>query len=391
MAFKDLFKKFRSAPEPIELEVIEFDSIIPWMDRRRIELAEKEGEVFVAIKEHVQNSREGIVAKIQNLKDYDLEAKKEDERYKRIVKKHREDYIENVEEFLGTLAKLEAEDKLEVFIEKVTKMFSVFEKKSNVNYERATILIGKEMAELKKSVISLSKYFRQIFNDNAELVEINRAIAFVLLEFEELENLKINNEKLIGELKSLEAETEGIEEKNKVTSEKLSDSKKSKKYLESLEQKQKLHDVKKEIDMDISRLKAGIDFKSLTNFFHKWEKEMRIVKLHKDNFHEGFNADDGAEIVRLLGESNQNKEAVVAHANRIKDKNEVARKIEDSIGEDIIAPLSRELQRLDEVNQRLRSDKERTERVIENISGKKRDLVSSVRDKLAKFVVVNVE
>lgn len=388
MAFRDFLKKFGSFEGQEESETISFDSVNSWVEKKKTEALEKEEKIISNIKDQTRDFKIEIIEKVEMLKSFDLDSMRENERYKIIVRKHREDYIDNVLEFLENLKSLELGDKFENLIERVNKIFFTFEKKSRVNYERATILIGNEMAKIRQSIISLSKYFKQIFKDNIKLIELNRGINFVLLRLEELESLDKNSERLKGEIKSLEKEIKKTEEKKMAILERLSEIKNSKEYLENLEKKKKLNDLKKEIEKDVLRLKMDINFKNLANFFHKSEKEMGIIRKYRDNFSENFNFDEGEEIIGLLRESNQMERGISSQINKIKDEKEKSREIEKSICEDIILPLSGEVERLEESFKKFEDNKEKTKKIIENFSLKRQDLISQIRSKLSGFVVL---
>ncbi|MEN7982431.1 MAG: hypothetical protein ABFQ65_03205, partial [Nanoarchaeota archaeon] len=108
--------------------------------------------------------------KIIILEELDVGAKKGQERIKNIVINSREIYIESVGDLIGRLNNLE-ESKLEKFAEKINKIFFDFNKSSFKNYERTTILIGKEMASIKESLKIFSKDLLRIFEENKHIID----------------------------------------------------------------------------------------------------------------------------------------------------------------------------------------------------------------------------
>ena len=88
----------------------------------------------------------------------------------------REKYIESVEDFIERLNNLE-EPKLGKFIEKINKIYFDFNKRSFKNYERATILIGKEMASIKEGVRVFSKSLLKTYEENKDITYEKAGIA----------------------------------------------------------------------------------------------------------------------------------------------------------------------------------------------------------------------
>ena len=97
-----------------------------------------------------------VKEKIDVAKSFDINLKKEEDRIKSATEEGRKKYLESVEDFMNGLNNLKKES-LEKVIADTNRIFSDFNRRSRMSYERATILIGKEMGEIKESIKAFSR------------------------------------------------------------------------------------------------------------------------------------------------------------------------------------------------------------------------------------------
>ena len=147
--FRKIVKKDRA--EKTVKEKISFSGIEDWIEEKRKGNKLKEKEILVIIKETIRKFVREFREKIVILESVDVESKKENDSLKGIVNNSRKDYIKSVENFLENLNNLEINE-FEEYMKKINKIFLDFNKSSHMNYERTTILIGKEMGNIKKDV-----------------------------------------------------------------------------------------------------------------------------------------------------------------------------------------------------------------------------------------------
>lgn len=364
--FKKLFKEDGagvSQKQEVIIEKLAFSEIENWIGGKIKENEVKEKEVFFVVKEKIENFIKDIREKIVILRGFDVGAKKEEERIKNIVIDSRGKYIESVEDLIERLNNLE-EFKLEKFIERINRIFFDFNKSSFNNYERATILIGKEMVNVKESARVFSKGLLKVFDENKSVVDsfksffiIKEKLNTIILIDKTLE--EINERKLFLDRRIKESEDE-----NKVLNEELEKIKKSQSYLDFLNNQKKVEYLKLESKENILELKQLLDFKALANFFHIFEKEMRIVKIHKEDFYTHFMKDNGQTIMELLDKAKLNNKIILEKVNLIKTKIGEISNYEKEIKEN---ETQKESLEIEEINSKLNNLK------IEKIKGEKRE------------------
>ncbi|MBA7634758.1 hypothetical protein ES703_42348 [subsurface metagenome] len=145
-----------------EKEKIAFSEIENWIERKRNEIGIREKEVLVLIQDRINIFAKAFKEKINIVKVVDVESKKVEDKFKFVVNEGRKKYIESADDFIDNLENLE-KDRLEKLIEEINKIFLDFNKNSHKSYERTTILIGKEMADIKKSLKVFSGDLIKIF------------------------------------------------------------------------------------------------------------------------------------------------------------------------------------------------------------------------------------
>ncbi len=301
MGIFDFFRKITKTEniQGIVIEKLSFSKIGDWIEKKTKENELKEKESILVIENKINDFIKELREKILVLEGVDVELKKEKDRIKNIVKEGRTEYIESLEELIERLNNLNSY-KLEKFIEKINKVFLDFNKSSFKNYERATILIGKEMRSIKENLKDFSKNILKIFDEAKPLLDSSKNLLIIQEKLNTIVSINkilegINEKKL-----NLSKKITEKEEESKILKQNLGEIKTSQSYLENFAKQKKIVSLQEESEKNILELKQLIDFKSLSNFFHTLPEQMNIVKEHKENFQINFERDNGKVMLELL-------------------------------------------------------------------------------------------
>ena len=385
MGIFDFFKKItRNKVEEIEKEKVAFSGIRNWIENKTKENEIKEKEIFVLVNEKISVFTDEIKEKVRVLESVDIESRKVEERVKSLVNENRKKYIESVETFIENLNNLE-NDKLEEFIGSITGIFSDFNKKSYMNYQKATILIGKEMAGIKDGLKAFSKDLIKIFDKNKDVLNLSKSISFIKLKLNQI----TQTDRILGgvneEIMSLDEKITDKKEENKKLIEEIEKIKKSPSYLEHLNKQKKIKSLEEELKNDIFSLKQLLDFKALANFYHSFEKEMNVLKEYKENFKQAFQKDSGKNILSLLNESKLNNETTSEKIKQIKSKTEEIEKNKQGIKKDETQELySKTTKIILEIGD-LKTEKAREERRYERHKANEEESIDSLKQELGKM------
>ncbi len=385
MGIFDFFKKEKKT-EKIAPEEIPFSEIQNWLGKKKEKNEIKEKEILVAIKNKIKRFDTDLRIKIIILEGVDVESKKVENRIKKVVINSRMQYIETAHNLMSSLENLK-ETKFADAVRKIDKIFFDFNKISFKNYERATILIGKEMADIKNEFKLFSKDLIETFHNNKKISELFQKIEFIESKLNLLDSVEKNIVKISEEVMSF---NERINQKEKEHQRLLEEIKKIKqgdnhKYM--LEKKEKLNTLKKEISDDIFALKQLINFKALANFFHINEKQMSVLKDCKEDFHVNFEKDYGKKIVELLNESKLNTDAISEKINLIKTKNEELLNYKEDVAKDETQKLYYKIKEAVTEVDNLKIEKVKEEKRNERFKANKEELVNSIKQEFGKMNV----
>ncbi|MFH1592392.1 MAG: hypothetical protein ABIB47_03425 [Candidatus Woesearchaeota archaeon] len=384
MGIFDFLKNLGSEEDEEEtiIESVEFAEIEGWIEKKKKESESREKEIVDELKQKIEIFGEEIIEKIEVLRNVDIDSKKEIEKIKNIVREGRIKYIENVELLIDRLGNLE-ENKLKIFSERVNKFFSDFGKNSAKSYEITTILIGKEAASIRESLKAFSKEVLKIFDEAKPVLDSLNKLSFFESRLEEINSVNNSLKKVKDNILDISRKVKVKEEEKKKLKERVEEIKKSPDYLEKLESREKIKDLKDKVEEEVLGLKQLLDFKALGSFFHVNPGQMQIVKAHKEDFYEQFMKDSGTALVSLLNESKLGSSLIGEKVKMINsdlrevEELEESGKVDESQG---IYPKLRE--NILEI-EGLGSLKTREEKKAEKLESGRGDLVEGLKRELA--------
>lgn len=359
-----------------------------WIESKIKEIETKEEEIFYLIKEKTNVLFKEIGIKINLAKKFDINLKKADDRIKGIVEEGRKKYLESVENLIDILNNLK-KDRFENILASINKIFLDFNKKSHLSYERATILIGKEMSEIKENLKEFSKDLINLFNENQDLIDSSKRVSLIGLKLKLLEKTKEELEEINLERISLDKKINGWEkEKNEILDE-VEKIKKSREYLEMQKKEEKIKIIKGELEKEIISLNHIIDFKALGNFYHVFEEERNILNKHKENFQINFQRDMGESILKLLDGAKLNNEDIYDKVNKIQNKKEELLNFETEFKTEKNKNQTNELsfkinQIISEIEE-LKNKRLKEEKRFENLKINKEEIIKEIRENIEKF------
>lgn len=297
MGFLDIFKTKK------EKEVINLVDAPEWIKNKQEELEKSENNIINIIKDRILQLGEELKSEIIVLENKDLSAdKRAKEKIKRIVKENVLQYISRLEKLIKSLKEIETRSVHEMN-EEIDRALTNFESGAKLNYEKATFLVGKEMAATKNSIKNFYKDLEKIVGVNSETLRNIKKVEEIDLKLKEInQNDKLNKENLIIK-KEVTTSFNLLNEKKESLEKKIEEFKKSQEYSRILDKEKQFEDKKTEFEKKLKELKESIDLKDLAQIFHSNEKEMLLIKKYRDNFEGTFFVDNGNGLLDLIGAS----------------------------------------------------------------------------------------
>ncbi|HOU78988.1 MAG TPA: hypothetical protein PLY44_00570 [Candidatus Pacearchaeota archaeon] len=343
---KNIFKEAEEK-EPKRIKV-NLSEIKPILDKNKEKIQEREDSIISLIKTNIDSFSKDIQEKVEIVEKVDIESKEKNNKIKAIVYEGRKKYIEFIERLMDNLEEHKNIDNFQEIIENINYSFSKFNESSMKSYERATVLIGKEMGAIKESLKKFSKEILEIYNENKNIISEKKSILFS--ESKLNENLEIQDKLNKIDEESNELKTK-IKEKENILNEKLTilnKIKNSEEYIKNIQLKESIIIKEEEIKNQISQLRQDIDFKSLSSFFHIFPEKMNYIKRYKESFLLEFKEDKGKSLVNLLNEAGLNNDKISEQIKNISMKEEILEKQKKEIKEDQTNLVSSEIETLKE-------------------------------------------
>ncbi|MEX0920885.1 MAG: hypothetical protein WDZ62_01345 [Candidatus Pacearchaeota archaeon] len=354
MSILNFLKKLtgKKAPElEPENEKIELSELEAWLDLKEQEIKEEESKIFSAISKQSKIFESEIEKKIEILKNFNVDSKKEADKLKAHSKEGREKYMGFVKEFVSDIKNLKESDlkRLENFALEFNKILTGFSKKGQKSYARATILIGKEARQTRETIQKFTSDISNLLENNKDLLKKSKTIYETkeyISKLSEIDEKIKSNEK---DLKLLEEEEKKVKKQVKKIQEETEKVDNSEEHNIYLKKQEKTKHLKNKVEEEIFSLRQLIDFKSLGNFYHKFPNKMEIVKSYRENFRNYFNEDKGKKVLELMKEAKMPYEKFEKNLGEVSERILEISKLEEEIRED------KSRKKLSELNSKLTS------------------------------------
>lgn len=384
MGIADFIRKiFKDAKEQeIKQEKIHFSDIERFLKEKIEEAKKGERQVIYSINQKADSFITELRGKIRLVNEVDIGQKEKNEKVKTTVYEGRKKYTEFLEKFIEKLRDAEKINELNKYAESINSAFLRLNENSRKSYERATILIGKEMGEIKETLKKFSNELLEIFNENKEIIPTLEKLHLAESKINENKEIREKLKQIREEIKDINNKISDKEKELKELSEKIDKIKNSQEHKENLEKIRSVVLKEEEIKKEIPELRQFIDFKSLSNFFHIFEDKMAIVKAYRDDFLEEFNKDRAKRLLNLLDESKLNSEKITDKLKRIQDKEEEVKNMKKEIKKDEAENLLPQIEGIKEGIKELADEKERAGKKEEKLEESQQENLRQIKEEL---------
>ena len=384
MGFFDIFKRKEENKPKLE----DISDLKKFLEEKSDSCNESQKNAISDIKTKIESVNKTLDKHIEVLENLDLSDKKVEERVKILVKGSLNGFVEHLHRLNEKLKSIALEDgsDLDLFRNKISEQLREFEEKSYMHYERATFLVGDEIANTLKDLNLFSKELDKTISKHGDVIKIN-------LNFREMKNRKIDLKKTKIEKEEIESEIKDAMTRKKEHNESMSKLEKNKKQILESNEYQEIQNMlknKNELDnklkLSINKLQIAIDFKELTKILHSSPKEMDILKNYKSNFYDSFSKDMGTEILKLINSTSiNNKEELSNKIAEIKELKQKIEKLSNSIpSKDEISQInidiSKEKEKLSELSETIRRLESNLDEKNEEINLLKKDIKKHIKN-----------
>ncbi len=385
--FKKIIRKNIVKERKRKTEKVNFNELGNLVENKIKEIEDREKEIFVLIKDKQSIVIKELNEKIRVLESIDVESKKAEDHIKVMVRGNLNNYIVYVKGFIDNLDNLK-EDNLEKFIDRVNMIFLDFDKKSNMSYQKATFLIGKEMAVVKETIINFSKYLRKLLDGNKVIIDSSKTIFSIKSKLKNIDETNEIIDKIDESITVLGGRIKNIKESDKKILKDIEKIKKSKSYIENLKKQEEIKLDEKELEKEVYKLKEIIDFKALAGIFHTDGKKMVVVKEYKKNFQVTFQEDNGARILSLINEAELNNKSILTKIKEINDRKEKIIKNTEKIKKNETEELLFKTEDIKLEIEKLNNEKTKELKKYEKLKTSRKEIINLMKQEFSK---INVE
>jgi len=306
MGLFDFFKSKKVVGEAREVNLEKAKEIIKREakeGREGLKVARK--ELLEKVNSFVLNIRERILV----LNKIDLKEKREHERIKLLTLQGLKEYIIWLDRLVESLNKVKVDFGFDVdlYFRGIEISVNNFLKGSRGKLQRATILIGDELAVTEKIFMEFFKEVNGAIEENVSVFSKMKGVKKLEAEELELSKVKKTRKGIFDSVSKLEMEVARLVADRSDIENELYVFEKSKEYGSWMERKDGVRKEKVFMRKEIDRIKEIIGLKDLLKKFHGVESKWKLIGNYRRNFLEALEEDGELEIVNLLGENHRSE------------------------------------------------------------------------------------
>jgi hypothetical protein len=364
-----------------EKERVKLDELESWLKAKNKQNAEKEKELSEWIKQRTSQFVNELKSEIETMKNANLLKRDAKDKIEFIVKENMNHYISLLERLSDNLKSLD-EKNLDLSIKKINFIFADFEKKSFMNFQKASFYFEKEIGDAKKSMSLFFRDLREILERNKSLIDLSRILSLLSSKLDKLKEHSNLNSQINRQIQEIERRKSDLKDRIESTEKNMQEIRESKEYAEKIKKREEAEKKKAGIRQEILKLKEEVDLKALARTFHENEKKMKIIREYNNDFYGAFENDGGLGLISLVDESRK--------VNISKKIEEIQGKKEEIIipEKDEIGSLKEEKEKLGKEIEYLDNEKSGVLKKIQKLEEEKRELINTLKSELAK---INVE
>jgi hypothetical protein len=341
----------------------------------------------IEINKRIIQNIELLISELKNhiaiLKSIDLEEKREIERIKLFVKENLFFYVSRLEKLVKELEKIVYESSSENLSYKIQNIFNEFIESSYKHYDKATVLVGKELGDVKTSIKKFFDIINPLMVKQEKIILKLKDMADLQSMVEELNNLKTIQNNLSLSVEGFRTSKENVEKEKQDLEIKNDEFKQSSEFQEISRKREKLKEEVSELNQKITKLKEKMDLRTLAKKYHEDKTNSKIIQGYRDSFVSSLNEDKDSEIIKLVLSSvgldlSDELNTVKHKIAELKEKN---KQINEPIGGKSFEERIKETEfRIADLNKNIEEEEKKIEKFSERQSSLNSEIMQKAKD-----------
>lgn len=362
MSWLDFLRKKKETKQ--ESNIINISELNGFVKNELETIANKTKKVQESVRQKISNLISELNDELDVLQKISLKEKKENDRIKNIVLENLRVYHSYLKKLIENLENLQLNEE---YLRNISSLLEHFNKKSRQSFEKATILIGKELEKVRNSLRNFTKDFNETLSENKSLFDKEKLLHNLNSTLAEFKNEKCMISTVV--ITNLEKDLKDIAYNKKEIEKKIEDLTQSMMYKKIIETREQWKQEISILYRENTNLKQDLNLKALAKYFHKDLRKRTLIKSYTDNFTKTLKEDKNLEIMSLLKEAKIkfNEEII----KRLQYKNLRSHEWQETEAE-------KQLNALEEEKKQLLSNIERIEMQIEQEKKKKEKLQKKI-------------
>lgn len=281
------FERIKKIFEPAKQEIIKISlfEVGPWIQQKEQESKTQESIIQIQLKEkakeflaHIQVQQTALLQ--MNLGEYKVEPKIE-----QIVKENLLRYITHLNYLKANLESLTHKREpltLQSFLQELGASLANFEKNSFKHYEKATIIIGKELGNIKASIKTFAQDINKIIKNHEPLFENQKMKEEIKKYLKQYYDLDGQNKKINQNIEAFNERIRILDKNLKEKEQELGLFILSQEYQNHLKYEENIKRKHDELQKEILDIKQNLNIKFLLKAFHHDPKKSSLIKSYED-------------------------------------------------------------------------------------------------------------
>ncbi len=286
MGILTFLKNFLHEPKEPQKEkrAIIFTQLPLWISEKERENILEEKAVKKQLEEKMKELQKTIEEKQLALQHVNISSLKVEQKIKEIVEENLSLYVTRLNQFLANLRRMEKEPEipLSVFLSNIATHINNFENRSVKHYQKATVLVGKELGSINEEIKKWVKEINSTIKNNESLFSMQQRISKIKRSLQEHQKNRSIEEGIAETIKNLGEKNKYLDKELVQKENKLAEWKTSQEYQAFLKSSEEIKEKKEDLDRELQRIKQDLNIKFLLKIFHNDKKKNNVIKSYED-------------------------------------------------------------------------------------------------------------
>ena len=271
------------------------------IEERSKTLSESEESVRKRILNRLRLFYAEVTSARSGLESIDLAERKEQERIKIIVRENLNLYTSHLDRLIERLKKSSGD--AEEYTRAVFSSINDFKKSARMSFDKATILIGKELELVRSTVRELESDLKEVMRESRDPFETRATVNSLQKYLKEIDEVEDSSAQTNNQINDTNEKIDKAKKRRHEFEKEMIEIKDGEDYkMDNAAQAERKKRLER-LESEIISIKRKIDFKALSRVFHQDKKKHQLVLEYQSDFKSALLEDESLGIMKLAAEA----------------------------------------------------------------------------------------